>query len=258
MQTTKTLKVTFSGWKKNKLDGRLELPHSCSPDKIKAYVIICNCFTCTKDTITTFRISKELAKSGYAVLRFDFSGLGNSEGAFSETSFTSNVFEIIAAADFLREKHKAPSLLLGHSLGGTAALEVAMQISEVKAISTIASPSQPDHILHHFGDALTLLEQNTPASIKVADQQYEIDPAFIKDLKTYNMKERLSLMRKPTLIFNIKDDKLVSENNSTELDRWIKGDSEIITLNNSNHLLTNKKDTELVVKNIIPWYENID
>jgi putative redox protein len=242
MQTTKTVKVSFSGWEGNKLDGRLELP-SGGPAKIKAYTIICNCFTCTKDTLTTFRVSKELAQHGYATLRFDFSGLGDSEGVFSKSSFTSNVYEVLAASNFLRENYRAPSLLLGHSLGGTAALKAAMQINEamanVRAISTIASPSQPDHILHHFGNALTLLDQGFPASIEVAGQHYGIEPPFIEDLKTHNMEEKLASLDKPVLIFNISDDELVGESNAEELNKWVKGESEIITVENSNHLLSN-------------------
>lgn len=259
MQTTKTVKVSFSGWKENTLDGRLELPSGDSGNTIKAYIIICNCFTCTKDTITTFRISKELAKNGYATLRFDFSGLGNSDGVFSKTSFTSNVYEVVAASNFLRENYQAPSLLLGHSLGGTAALEAAMQINEamaeIKAVTTIASPSQPNHILHHFGDALALLDQGLPATIEVANQQYEIEPSLIQDLMTYDMEKKLAAMKNPVLIFSIKNDELVGESNAIELNQWIKSDSEIITLKNTNHLLSNKQDTELVVRKIISWYE---
>lgn len=260
MQTTKTVKINFPGYKGNKLDARLELPASNST-KIKAYAIISNCFTCTKNTITTFRLSKELAKHGYATLRFDFSGLGNSEGIFSKTSFTSNVTEIVAAANFLHNNYQAPSLLLGHSLGGTATLEAAMKtdaaITDVRAIVTIASPSQPDHILHHFGNALKQLDQGLSATIEVAGVRYEIEPSFIKDLMSYDMKKRLSSIREPVLIFNIKNDELVNENNSIELNRWIKSDSEIITLKDSNHLLSNKKDIELVAGKIINWYESL-
>jgi len=258
MQTTKTVKVNFSGWHGNRLDGRLELP----ADNIKAYAIICNCFTCTKDTITTYRISKALAQHGYATLRFDFSGLGDSEGVFSQTSFSSNVYEVVAAAGFLKQSYQAPSLLIGHSLGGTATLVAAMQANEVmadvSAISTIASPSQPDHILHHFGDALALLEQGIASSINVAGQQYEIEPPFIKDLITYDMNTLLSSLNKPVLIFNIKNDELVGESNAVELDQWIEGDSKIITLENTNHLLSARPDTELVAKEIINWYEKIN
>lgn len=262
MQTTKTIKVSFPGWKGNKLDGRLELPSGHLADDIKSYVIICNCFTCTKETITTFRISKELAQNGYATLRFDFSGLGDSEGVFSSTSFTSNVHDVVAASNFLHKNYHAPSLLLGHSLGGTAALVAAMQIdkamTKVRAISTIASPSQPSHILHHFGNALTLLDQGMPASIEVAGQQYEIEPSLIQDLMSYDMEKRLASMKKPVLIFNIKNDELVGESNAIELDQWIKSDSVIITLKNTNHLISNKQDTAFVVRKIISWYEALD
>ena len=132
-----------------------------------------------------------------------------------------------------------------------------MQTEEVKAVATIASPSQPDHVLHHFGHALTLLEQGIASSIKVAGEHYDIEPEFIEDLRSYNMQDRLSKMEKPTLIFNIVNDALVSENNATELNSWIKGKSEIITLDNSDHLLSKKQDTNLVAQNITDWFENI-
>lgn len=263
MQPTKTVKINFPGWKKNILDARLELPAE-GPEKIKAYTVISNCFTCTKNTITTFRISKAMAQNGYASLRFDFSGLGNSEGIFSKTSFSSNVYEIVAASNFLREHYRAPSLLIGHSLGGTAALVAAMKINQtmsnsmekVKSIVTIASPSQPDHILHHFGDSQALLDKGIPAKIDVANQQYEIEPSFIKDLAAYDMKKNLASLETPVLIFNIKNDELVDENNALELNRWINGDSKIITLENTNHLLSNKQDSDLVARKIVNWYES--
>lgn len=262
MRTTKTIKVNFPGWDKNRIDGRLELPSDGYEKNIKAYTVICNCFTCTKNTITTYRISKALAQNGYACLRFDFSGLGNSEGEFSKTSFSSNVYEVVAASNFLLEHYKSPSLLLGHSLGGTAVLEAAIQnnrgIDNVRAIATIASPSKPDHILHHFGNALDLLKKGESASIEVAGQSYAIDSSFIDDLTEYdNMSERLSRLNKPVLIFNIKNDQLVDENNAIELNEWIKGKSEIITLENTDHLLSDKNDTKFVAEKIISWYENI-
>ena len=245
-----SIKVKFPGDSGHMLDGRLEMPE-VPPN---AYVICCHCFTCSKDTLTTYRISKALAKKGYATLRFDFTGLGGSEGCFSQTNFSSNVADLLAAIEYLRSHHQVPTLLIGHSLGGTAVLEAAIQVDEVQAVVTIASPSQPDHVLHHFGHALTLLEQGITSSIEVAGEHYEIKPEFIKDLRNYDMRQRLAELNKPTLIFNIVDDALVSEKNSTELNAWIKGESKIITLDNSDHLLSKKQDVEFVVNEINKWF----
>ncbi len=248
-----SIKTSFPGGSGHKLDARLEMPAGT----VKAYTICCHCFTCSKDTLTTYRISKAMAEKGYATLRFDFTGLGGSEGEFSQTGFSSNIADVLAAIDYLREHHQPPTLLLGHSLGGTAILEAAMQTDEVKAVATIASPSQPDHVLHHFGHALTLLEQGTPSGIEVAGEYYDIDPEFIDDLRSYDMQDRLSKLEKPTLIFNIVNDALVNETNATELDAWIKGDSKIITLENSDHLLSKKQDSDLVTQNIVDWFEKL-
>lgn len=245
-----SIKVSFPGGSGHMLDGRLEMPDAST----RAYSICCHCFTCSKDTLTTYRISKALAKKGIATLRFDFTGLGNSEGQFSQTGFSSNVADVMAAIDYLRQHHQAPSLLMGHSLGGTAVLEAAIQTTEVKAVSTIASPSQPDHVLHHFGHALTLLEQGFASSIEVAGENYNIEPEFIDDLRRYDMEKRLTELNKPTLIFNIINDALVSENNATELNEWINGDSKIITLYDSDHLLSKKQDTEFVADEISQWF----
>jgi len=235
------------------LDGRLEMPDV----PVKAYAICCHCFTCSKDTLTSYRISKAMSKKGYATLRFDFTGLGGSDGEFSKTGFSSNVADVLAAIDYLRSHYQAPALLIGHSLGGTAALEAAMHVDEVQAVVTIASPSQPDHVLHHFGEALSLLEQGITSSIDVAGEHFEIEPEFVSDLRSYNMQQRLAEFTKPVLIFNIANDVLVSEKNSDELHAWVKGESEIITLNNSDHLLSKKQDTDLVSNNIVEWFETL-
>ena len=246
-----SIKARFPGGSGHMLDGRLEMPDTPP----KAYAICCHCFTCNKDTLTSYRISKAMAKKGYATLRFDFTGLGGSEGIFSQTGFSSNVADVLAAIDYLRTHHQAPTLLIGHSLGGTAILEAAIQTEEVKAAVTIASPSQPDHVLHHFGHALTLLEQGIPSSIEVAGEYYDIEPEFIEDLRSYDMQQRLSDLNKPVLIFNVINDALVSEKNASELDAWIKGESEIVTLENSDHLLSKKPDTDLVAGTISKWFE---
>ena len=248
-----SIKLSIPGGNGHRLDARLEMPDTAP----KAYVICCHCFTCNKDMLTTYRLSKAMAEKGYATLRFDFTGLGGSGGEFSQTGFSSNVADVLAAIDYLRQHYQPPALLIGHSLGGTAALEAALHCDDVRAVVTIASPSQPDHVLHHFGHALTLLEQDIASSIEVAGEHYAIEPEFLHDLRSYDMQPRLAKLNKPVLIFNVLGDALVSETNAQELHDWIKGESQIITLENSDHLLSNKHDIARVTKHITDWFENI-
>ena len=177
MKSTKTLKASFKNNNSFLLDARLELP-SLTP---KAFAIFCHCFTCTKQTLATHRISRLLAEQGIAVLRFDFTGLGQSEGDFANTNFTTMVNDVIAASQYLNNNYDPPAFLFGHSMGGTAALAAALELDNIKGIATIASPSQPSHVLHHFGSALKELEQNHSSSFQVAGQRYPMNPQFVTD-----------------------------------------------------------------------------
>ena len=250
---TRTIKTGFTGGSGHVLDARLELP-SAPP---RAYAVASHCFTCTKDTITVFRISRLLAAHNIAVLRFDFTGLGNSQGDFARTNFTSDVADVLAAVDYLSERYRAPSLLVGHSLGGTAMLEAARQIGNIKAVATIASPSQPDHVLHHFGPALEQLKQGLAASIDVAGRKYPIEPRFLDDLQKYDMQQRLSALRIPVLIFRVLNDALVDSDNADEIHAWTAGPSRIITLDKADHLLSNRNDAAFVADEIVKWFDGL-
>ena len=250
---SRTIKTGFVGGGGFYLDARLELPSGIPT----AYAVASHCFTCTKDTITVFRISRLLAEHGIAVLRFDFTGLGNSEGDFAQSNFTTDVADIYAAAEFMRDNYAAPSLLIGHSLGGTAMLEASMQVEHVKAVVTIASPSQPDHVLHHFGHALTMLEQGIASSIEVAGRHYDIEPQFLEDLRQYDMQQRLTMLEKPVLIFKVLNDALVDSENADEISAWTAGASRIVTLDKADHLLSNKEDAAFVADEITTWFENL-
>lgn len=253
MRDTSTLRLQFSNPQGNNLDARLELPDG---DPL-AYAVFSHCCTCTKDTLATYRVSRQLAQHGIAVLRFDFTGLGGSEGDFAKTNFSSNVTDALAAIRFLENNYKAPSLLIGHSLGGTAMLEAATKARSVKAVATIASPSQPMHVLHHFGTALTMLEQGIASSIEVAGEHYEIEPQFIEDMKKHDMQQSLASLQKPVLIFKIINDALVDAYNADEIDAWTAGESRIITLEKADHILSDKTDAAYVAEEIAEWFKNI-
>jgi esterase/lipase len=254
---TRTIKCHFKNSRQHLIDARLDLPADTGTENIEAFIIFCHCFTCSKETITTFRLSRLLAEKGYGVLRFDFTGLGNSEGEFSETTFSTTQDDLSSAISFLSDHWQTPAYLMGHSLGGTTALSVAQDYDSVKGVVTVASPSEPDHVLHHFGHALTLLEQNIPASFEVAGQFFELEPGFIEDVRNIDMKSRLSELDKPVLIINIEDDALVDESNADEIQQWVKGDVTRIDVHGSDHLLTNKASVEAVAEDIIDWMDSV-
>ncbi len=254
MNKTKSLKVTFTGSNNNLLDARLEIPDLEIPEsEIKAYIIFCHCFTCTKDILTAYRSSRLLAQQGYAVLRFDFAGLGDSEGDFACCNFSTTVDDCLAAINYLSEQYEPPSILIGHSLGGTTSLAAAIQAASIKKVITIASPSQPAHVLHHFDHAITLLEQGIPASFEVAGKFYDIEPQFVDDVRAWDMQQQLQALDKPVLILNVENDALVSENDALEIEQWVKGRTRTINLKGTDHLLTDKKANKDAIATIIDW-----
>lgn len=252
MIKTKSIKTSFIASNGNQLDARLELPS----DEAKAFIIFSHCFTCTKDILTAYRSSRILAKNGYAVLRFDFSGLGSSEGDFSNCNFSTTIEDINSAIHFLTEHYTSPTVLIGHSLGGTSSLAAAIDNDCIEKVVTIASPSQPAHVLHHFGHALTMLEQNISSSFEVAGDFYDINPQFVKDVRMWNMQTQLEKLNKPVLIFNVENDTLVSEENASEIEQWVKGETTLINLKDTDHLLSDKQSNTDAVHHIIEWLEN--
>ncbi len=254
---TRSIKCNFKNSRGFTLDSRLDIPANTDIKQVTTFIIFCHCFTCTKETITTFRLSRLLAEKGFAVLRFDFTGLGNSEGDFAASNFSTTQDDLHSAINFLGKNYQMPSYLMGHSLGGTTALSVAQDYSNIKGVVTVASPSLPDHVLHHFGHALTLLEQNSAASFEVAGQYYDIEPSFVDDVRSFDMKQQLSNLTKPILIFNIKNDALVNETNAQQIQDWSNGETTLINIIGSNHLLSNREATELVAGDIVKWMQRV-
>ena len=253
---TKSIKCNFKNSRGFALDARLDVPADIDIKKVTQFIIFCHCFTCTKETITTFRLSRLLAEQGYGVLRFDFTGLGESEGDFASSNFSTTQDDLHSAINFLGKNYQMPSYLIGHSLGGTTALSIAQNYDNVKAVVTVASPSDPEHVLHHFGFALTLLEQSIPASIKVASQYFDIQPEFIEDVRNTDMQSILSRLEKPVLIFNIENDAVVDEENAKEIQQWMKGEAELITIKNTDHLLADRQSSAAAAQKIIEWLKN--
>lgn len=256
---TKTIKCVFKNTSGLNLDARLDLPVDFNTNEnIRAFIVFCHCFTCSKETITTYRLSRLLAEQGYGVLRFDFSGLGNSEGDFSDTTFSGMQDDLNSAINFLKKNYRTPQFLMGHSLGGTTAISVAKNHDEIKAVVTIASPSEPQHVLHHFGDAVPLLEKNEMASFFVASRRFNIKPDFLQDVRAFDMQENLSKLNKPVLIINVENDSLVKESNAQDIQQWVKAETKLVTLKNTDHLLTNREATAEAAEIILDWIKTLE
>lgn len=252
---TKSIKCNFKNSRGHTLDARLDVPANFDNNSTTTFICFCHCFTCSKETITTYRLSRLLAEQGYGVLRFDFTGLGNSEGDFSVTDFSTTQDDLHSAIQFLENHYQSPAFLIGHSLGGTTGLSIAQQYNTVKGVVCIASPGRPDHVLHHFGHALTLLEQNIPASFEVAGQYFDIEPGFVNDVSSVDMQTCLAELAKPVLVINIENDVLVDESNAREIQQWVKGETELITIKNSDHMLSDRRSSADVARQIVAWLQ---
>src|SRR5262245_9944377 len=174
---TGSIRTTFTGSFGHELAARLDMP----PAGLRAYALFAHCFTCSKDILAARHIAATLTSLGVAVLRFDFTGLGSSAGEFQNTSFSSNVEDLVRAADHLRESYQAPALLIGHSLGGAAVLAAAQRLPEAKAVVTIGAPSDVTHVLHHFQAQLEQIEQTGVANVTLAGRTFPISRTFLED-----------------------------------------------------------------------------
>lgn len=230
------------------LSGLLESQSSSN----KAMVLFAHCFTCGKDLIAASYISKALVKCGFAVFRFDFTGLGNSEGDFANTNFSSNVADLVAAANYLSEHHQAPSVLIGHSLGGAAVLKAAAQITSAKAVVTIAAPADAAHIKKLFTCELNTIESEGEAEVKLAGRPFKIKKQFIDDLETHGT-SHISELNKALLVMHSPVDETVSINEAEKIYVAAKHPKSFVSLDHANHLLTNKTDATYAANVIATW-----
>lgn len=249
-QTVKSIKLSIPNQQSELLDARLDLPANNSAAK---YAIICHCFTCTKETITTSRVSRGLAQHGIAILRFDFTGLGKSQGNFADSNFTSMINDILSINEFMKKHYQPASILLGHSMGGTAALLASTKIETCESVITIASPSHPSHVLHHFDKALTGLESGKDSEIIVAGTAYPVKPQFITDVRQYAFQENLNNFDKNILSIRAGKDTLVSGKDADEIIQYTSGLHELFEIENADHLFSNRIDTEIMINKILDW-----
>ena len=236
------------------LSGVLELPEG----EVKGYAIFAHCFTCGKDFLPGPRISKGLSERGIATLRIDFSGLGKSGGSFDSSSFLTNVDDLQAAANWLRINHEAPTLLIGHSLGGAAVLTAAGRIEEVKAVVTIGAPADPEHVTHLFDGKLSTIEKEGQAKVKLAGRSFIIGKRFLDDLRDHQQEKALSeLQGVETLIMHSPTDETVPLENAGKIYSALHHPKSFVSLSGADHLLTNEDDSNYVVDLIQVWVSRI-
>ena len=244
-------KVTFTNGRGQQLAGRLDLPADQFPHN---YAIFAHCFTCSKDFSAARNISRALAHEGFGVLRFDFTGLNRSEGDFAETNFSTNVEDLLAAAQYLTENHKAPALLAGHSLGGAAVLFAGSQLESVKAVTTIGAPSNPAHVQKQLGPALDVIKNVGQAELTLAGRPFTFKKQFIDDLESLSCANAAKNLRnKALLIFHSPQDTTVNIKNAEEIYLAAHHPKSFVTLDGSEHLLIDKKNAAYVGQVIAGW-----
>ncbi|QYX56743.1 bifunctional alpha/beta hydrolase/OsmC family protein [Roseovarius sp. SCSIO 43702] len=244
-----TERFTFTGHDGHDLSARLDLPDGPH----LATALFAHCFTCSKDIPAARRISARLAGAGIAVLRFDFTGLGHSGGEFENTTFTSNIHDLRRAAEALTDRGMAPGLLIGHSLGGAAALATARSIDSVRAVVTIGAPFDPDHVTRNFGDALSTIDRDGVAEVDLGGRPIRIGRDFVEDVKAETLSGEIANLRKALLILHAPRDAIVGIDNASEIFRAAKHPKSFVTLDDADHLITRPRDAEYAAEVIAAW-----
>ncbi len=243
-------KVTFKNATGQQLSGRLELPFNQLPHN---FVLFAHCFTCNKNLGAIRNISRALTAQGFGVLRFDFTGLGESEGDFEDTNFSGNVEDLIAASDYLNIHHKSPVLLIGHSLGGAAAIFAASSISSITAVATIGAPSNPKHVTHLLQDKVDEIVETGVANVNLGGRQFTIKKQFIDDLQEKSLPDHAHRLEKALLVLHSPQDTTVGIKNAEEIYKAAKHPKSFISLDGADHLLMRKQDSIYVGEVIAGW-----
>jgi len=246
----KTERVEFQNADGHVLSGRLEMPVD---EKPVAYALFAHCFTCSKDYKSVTYISRTLAEQGIAVLRFDFTGLGESEGEFSDTNFSSNVDDLVAAARFLEEDYEGPALLMGHSFGGAAVLQAAAKIRSSKAVVTIAAPCSPQHLERLVTGRREELDKHGEIEVTIAGRPFRIKKQFVEDLETLRMDETIRNLGRALLVFHSPIDQVVSIDNAAHIFKTAKHPKSFVTLDSADHLLLDPDDARYAGNVIAAW-----
>ena len=241
----------FTGARGHKLSGRLDLP--VGPPR--AYALFAHCFTCTKNSVAASHIARALNARGVAVLRFDFSGLGQSEGDFADSTFSGDVADLIEAARAMEAAQIAPSLLIGHSLGGAAVLAAAPELPGIKAVATLGAPFDVTRVTHQFGPALQTILDEGEAQVLLGGRPFTVRRAFVEDLETHDLGERIGRLHKPLLILHAPRDAVVGIDNASKIFLAARHPKSFISLDDADHLLTRTSDADYAADVIASWAE---
>lgn len=244
-------KFEFKNRNGDTLSGSLEQP---SEGPSLGVALFAHCFTCNKNILAASRISRKLCDRGFTVLRFDFTGLGESEGDFADTNFSTNVDDLRAAIDALKQEDMAPEILIGHSLGGAAVLYLADEIDEVKLVATIGAPSEARHIVQHFDEtALREIEDTGQAQVSLGGRPFTIKKQFLDDVTETSVLNKLKSSKKPLLICHSPTDSVVGVDNAEKIYHAAKHPKSFVSLDGADHLLSQKDDAEFVASVVASW-----
>ncbi len=243
-----TQKLTFPG-SQGELAGRIELP----ADTPRAWALFAHCFTCGADIAAATRISRALAEAGVAVLRFDFTGLGHSDGEFANATFSSNIDDLVYAADHLREHYAAPTILIGHSLGGAAVLAAAERVPEVKAVATLAAPADPAHVTRLFAARKDHIEAEGEAEVCLAGRPFRIKRQFLDDITSQPQAERIANLGAALLVMHSPVDELVSVDNARQIYETARHPKSFVAIDGAKHLLSRPGDARFVASILAAW-----
>jgi len=219
----------------------------------KAFALFAHCFTCGKDVAAASRIAMALAEQGIAVLRFDFTGLGNSDGDFSNTNFSTNIDDLLAAADYLGQQFQAPKLLIGHSLGGAAVLAAAHKLPTVEAVVTIAAPATAGHVSHLFASDAEQIRSEGESKVNLGGREFTIKSQFVNDLEQYLDTEHIGKLKKALLVFHSPIDSVVSVDEAGKIFQAAKHPKSFVSLDDADHLLSRKEDSQYVADTLAAW-----
>lgn len=242
-------RLEFPGSQGVQLAARLDIPEG----KVRAYALFAHCFSCSKDVFAASRVAKGLTASGIAVLRFDFTGLGQSEGDFSNTNFSSNIDDLVHAAEFLRTNYQAPSILIGHSLGGSAVLAAAHRIESVRAVATIGAPADPQHVKNLLRDDLETIRAHGVAEVELGGRRFNIRRQFLADVAAQPQSECIATLDAALLVMHSPVDEVVSVDEAAKIFSLARHPKSFVALDGANHLLSKREDSQFAADIIGAW-----
>jgi putative redox protein len=242
-------KITFEGAFGDKLAAYVDQPDT----SVRTYALFAHCFTCSKNLKPVKNISRTLTDRGIGVFRFDFTGLGESEGDFADTNFSSNIEDLIAAAQYMENHYQAPEILIGHSLGGAAVLQAASRIEQSKAVATIGAPCNPAHVKKNFALKLDEIESEGQATVTLAGRNFTIKKQFIDDLEATRMDESITQLNRALMIFHSPVDRTVGIDNAAHIYQLARHPKSFVSLDDADHLLMEEQDSSYVAEVLASW-----